>query len=74
MDIEKFIKEFYKTSDRPYSRERLIEYELPNSYELHSMICGYSYEFEDKELFDRAESIDYLKYERQLWKLERWKP
>ena len=56
-------------------KDVLKEYSLPNSEEIHSMICGYSYErtLSDTLLFDVAESIDYFKYEKELCKLERLK-
>lgn len=69
MDFEKYRKEFYKQSNRFRLEDVLNHYELPNSEELHSMICEYGGAFEDKILFDAAESIDYLKYEKELWNL-----
>ena len=72
MDFENYIKELYKKSQRFVSDQIVCEYNLPNWEELHSMICGYAYDFEDKQIFDNAESIDFVKYEKELWKLERW--
>lgn len=45
-------------------------YALPNSEEIHNMICGYSYVqlTHDTRLFDVAESIDYFRYEKELCK------
>lgn len=72
-DFEKYSKEFYlKTKNFSLSKV-LKNYQLPNSDNLHNMICGYNFkgEFEDTKLFDRAESIDYLNYEKELWNLEK---
>lgn len=72
MDFNEYRKEFYKQTHDFFAKEELTHYELPNSHELHNMICGYrECVFEDRQLFDTIESIDYLKYEKELWKLER---
>ena len=57
-------------------KDVLTEYALPNSEEIHNMICGYSYSrlSPDVQLFETAESIDYFKYEKELCKLEKRKP
>ncbi len=54
-------------------KDVLNEYALPNSEEIHTMICGYSYSrnVQDTTLFDVAESIDYFRYEKELCKLEK---
>ena len=68
MDFKQYQKEFYNKTNNIDVAEVLTHYEYPNKNELHNMICGYSYEYKDKLVFDYAESIDYLKYERNLWK------
>jgi len=71
-DFERFSKEFYLATKNFTLKSALTSYQLPNSDDLHNMICGYGYmgEFEDTRLFDSAESIDYRKYEKELWNLE----
>ena len=66
-DFEKLNKEF-KTNIK--LKDVLKEYALPNSDEIHNMICGYSYtrNISDIELYDTAESIDYFRYEKELCK------
>ena len=68
MDLKQYQSEFYKKTKGFSGLEILKHYEYPNSEELHTMICGYVESFDDMQLFDRAESIDYFKYERQLWR------
>lgn len=53
-------------------KDVLNEYALPNSEEIHNMICGYSYsrDISDIQLFDTAESIDYFRYEKELCKTQ----
>lgn len=50
----------------------LSSYALPNSEEIHNMICGYSYSRQtaDTQLFETAESIDYFRYEKELCKTQ----
>ena len=51
----------------------LKKYQLPKYDDLHNMICGNvsSFDFDDKRLYDKAESIDYFEYEKELWNLEK---
>ena len=66
IDYEKINKELSLKNIR--LKDVLTEYALPNSEEIHSMICGNSYSrnTSDIQLFERAESIDYFKYEKEL--------
>ena len=68
-DFEKLNNEF-KTNIK--LKDVLTEYALPNSEEIHNMICGYSYtrEIGDTQLFETAESIDYFRYEKELCKTQ----
>ena len=68
MDLRQYQKEYFKRLNGFSGIDIINEYECPNSQELHNMICGYGEVYDDMSMFDRAESIDYLKYERQLWK------
>ena len=68
MDLRQYQREFFKSIYNFDFNEILTHYELPNNEELHTMVCGYNELFKDAFIFDCAESIDYLKYERQLWK------
>ena len=71
-DLDRYSKEFYFNT-RGFCLEKVLtKYQLPNTEEIHSMICGYkNNEFYDKQLFDYAESIDYFKYEKELWKIQK---
>ena len=71
-DFDRYSKEFYISTKNARLSDVLTHYELPNDEELHSMICGYKNagKFDDTLFFD-AESIDYFKYEKELWRLER---
>ena len=72
MDFKEYQKAFNFALSEFSARDVLSHYQLPNADELHMMVCGYSrYVFGDKILFDAAESIDYVKYEKELWKQER---
>ena len=71
MDFKRYQQEFYKATNGFDEIDALSHFECPNKEELHSMICGYSQTIEDTQLFDSAESIDYFKYERQLWRESR---
>ena len=68
-DFEKYSKEFFYETRLFNPENTLAHYRLPNSEKIHSMICGEKYVFESEELFTTAESIDYLKYEKELWNL-----
>ena len=69
MDFNKYKKEFCRVVKGFSVIDVLTHYELPNLDDMHMMVCGYSgYDFEDRRLFDTAESIDYIKYEKELWK------
>ena len=72
-DFDRFSKEFFMATKDFSISGVLTRYQLPNSDELHNMICGYVgfSEFGDARLFDEAESIDYLKYEKELWNLKK---
>ncbi|MDY2695730.1 MAG: hypothetical protein SOV27_01030 [Eubacteriales bacterium] len=67
-DFDKLNKELSVKSRK--LQDVLKEYALPNSDEIHNMICGYSYtrNISDIELYDTAESIDYFRYEKELCK------
>ena len=67
-DFDKLNKELNHKSLK--LKDVLREYALPNSEEIHNMICGYSYSrnIGDTRLFEVAESIDYFKYEKELCK------
>lgn len=69
-DFDKLNKELSFKSIK--LKDVLKEYALPNSEEIHNMICGYSYsrEISDIQLFDTAESIDYFRYEKELCKTQ----
>lgn len=69
-DFDRYRKEFYISTKGFALKDVLTHYQLPNEEDLHSMICGYgkSGEFGDIELSEIAESIDYFKYEKELWK------
>ncbi len=72
-DFKKLNKEL---SENIHLKNVLTEYALPNSEEIHSMICGYSFSRElgdEIALFETAESIDYFKYEKELCKLKKSK-
>ena len=72
-NFEKYSKEFYLKTKNFKLEDVLTHYDLPNSDSLHNMICGcsdYSY-VSDTRLFDDAESIDYFKYEKVLWSLNK---
>lgn len=69
-------KKLNKELSNIHLKNVLTEYALPNSEEIHNMICGYSFSRElcgDVELFETAESIDYFKYEKELCKLKKSK-
>ena len=71
-DLDRYSKElFLKTSN--FALEKVLtKYQYLNDEEIHSMICGYkNAEFEDCKVFDNAESIDYFKYEKELWKTQK---
>ena len=72
-DFERYSKEFYLSTKNILLKDVIKSYQLPNSKDLHSMICGYKCldEFEDTKLYDKAESIDYFEYEKELWNLEK---
>ena len=72
-DFDRYSKELYFQTKNFMLKDVLTKYQLPNRDELHSMICGYgkSGEYLDTTLYDGAESIDYYKYEKELWKLEK---
>lgn len=69
-DFDKLNKELSFKSVK--LKDVLKEYALPNSEEIHNMICGYSYsrEISDIQLFDTVESIDYFRYEKELCKTQ----
>lgn len=69
-DFDKLNKELSFKSVK--LKDVLKEYALPNSEEIHNMICGYSYsrDISDVQLFDTAESIDYFRYEKELCKTQ----
>lgn len=69
-DFDKLNKQL--CSKRINLSQVLTSFALPNSEEIHNMICGYSYsrETSDTQLFEVAESIDYFKYERELCKTQ----
>jgi len=48
-------------------------YALPNSEEIHNMICNYSENFlgDDVQVFETAHNLDFLKYEKELCKLNK---
>ena len=71
-DFERYSKEFYLKTKNFSLSEVLKSHQLPNCNELHNMICTYNKSaFEDTMLYTRAEFIDYLNYEKELWNLER---
>lgn len=72
-DFDRYCKELYFASRKVCLSDVVSSYQLPNDDELHSMICGYGKtgEYLDATLYDNAESIDYFKYEKELWKLEK---
>ena len=72
-DFERYSKEFFLATKRFTLKDVTTSYQLPNSEDLHNMICGREKlgEFEDARLFDTAESIDYFEYEKELWNLEK---
>ena len=72
-DFDRYNKEFY-ISTKNFSIDKVLKsYQLPNFEKLHTMVCGESFagEFEDAKLYTDAESIDYFKYEKALWNLEK---
>lgn len=72
-DFDRYAKELYFQSKKVCLKDVIESYQLPNNDELHSMICGYGKtgEYFDTALYDCSESIDYFKYEKELWKLEK---
>ena len=72
-DFDRYSKEFYITTKNFCLHDVLKHYQLPKNEDLHSMICGYVElgEYLDTALYDNAESIDYFKYEKELWRLEK---
>lgn len=71
-DFDRYSKEFYMASSSFIAEMVTKSYQLPNSADIHNMICGYKgQEFKDATLFDSAESIDYKMYEKELWKIEK---
>lgn len=71
-NFEKYGKEFYLKTKNFKLEDVLTHYDLPNSDSLHSMICGYANDYiSDTRIFDDAESIDYFKYEKVLWSLNK---
>ena len=73
MDFDRFSKEFFLKTKNVTLKDILKNYQLPNYEDLHNMICGSAlwFDFDDKSLYDRAESIDYFDYEKELWNLEK---
>ena len=73
MDFDRYCKELYTMTEKVGLKDVITSYQLPNNDDLHSMICGYGKtgEYFDTTLFDGAESIDYFKYEKELWRLEK---
>lgn len=67
-DFDKLNKELSVKSRK--LQDVLKEYALPNSDEIHNMICGYAYsrDVADTILYETAESIDYFRYEKELCK------
>ena len=69
-DFDSLKKEYAQSLKQTNLNKVLTSYALPNSDELHSMICGYAQLKLDADthLFENAESIDYFNYEKELWK------
>ncbi|MBE7075150.1 MAG: hypothetical protein E7376_04150 [Clostridiales bacterium] len=74
-DLEKYKQELNKASKHLKLEDVLTHHALPNSEEIHNMICGYANQrlSQDTQLFETAESIDYFKYEKELWKSKQQK-
>lgn len=71
-DFDRYSKEFYLKTKNLSLQDVITSYQLPNSKDLHNMICGYKFgEFEDAKLYDTAQSIDYFEYEKELWNLKK---
>lgn len=71
--IREYRAELYRATKSLSLSDVIKHYALPNQDELHNMICGYGYNYlaQDTSLFDVAQSIDYFKYEKELWKLDK---
>lgn len=72
-DFDLLQKEYLAINTKKQTLDILNEYALPNSQDLHNMICGYC-ELrldDDTNLFETAESIDYFKYEKELCRIKR---
>ncbi len=67
-DFDRYSKEFFLATKSFSLRSVITSYQLPNSEELHSMICGYGSLNLCDETFSSAEAIDYFSYEKELWK------
>ena len=71
-DFERYSKEFYLKIKNFTLTDATKSHHLPNSEDLHNMVCNYGKsEFEDTMLFDRAEFVDFLNYEKELWNLNK---
>ncbi len=71
-DFDRYSREYYLQTKSFKIKNVIKNYQLPNSDELHTMICGYENcgNYDDLWLFDSAESLDYDLYEKEIWKLK----
>ena len=74
-NIREYKQELFNATKTYKLKDVINLYALPNEEELHSMICGYGYNYleNDTNLFDVAQSIDYFKYEKELWRIDKRK-
>ncbi|MBQ7884701.1 MAG: hypothetical protein IJ318_01225 [Clostridia bacterium] len=72
-NLREYKYELYRACKSLKLRDVLNNYALPNDEEQHNMICGYAEErlMQDDLLYERAESIDYFNYEKELWRIDK---
>ena len=71
--LREYKQELYSATKTLKLKDVINHYALPNEDELHNMICGYGYNYlqDDTTLFDVAQSLDYFKYEKELWRIDK---
>lgn len=72
-NFNQYKSQLYKEIKSLKLKDVINHYALPNEDELHNMICGYGYNYlqDDTSLFDVAQSLDYFKYEKELWRIDK---